>query len=125
MLPKVFDFYQFRSQPNFEVAETGIQTISANQFDEFVKQDSKHWPVIVQLYEDSCFLCFLMRPLMQTICLDREKYELAGARIVRLNVEENDFPEGLAMSRGTPQFYLWRDGKGKKVSLIGAIYYLD
>jgi thiol-disulfide isomerase/thioredoxin len=60
-------------------------------------------PVLVQLYEKTCFLCFLMRPLINSIhrSLQNEGMKIS---IKRLDVEENDFPDTLPVSRGTPTF---------------------
>eukprot|EP00392_Amoebophrya_sp_AT5.2_P006376 g6388.t1 len=111
---KIKPFYEFVSQDDFTIIEKGIQTISARQFEQFVLEDSHDYPVVLQMYEESCFLCFLMRPMMESLARMKEFSFLDPVRFLRINVEANDFPKGLPMARGTPQFLLYREGKGDK-----------
>jgi len=64
-------------------------------------------PVLLQMYEDTCFLCFLMRPFVNSLA---ELLKSNNAPIVfkRLNIEKNDFPDGCPVARGTPTFVLFR-----------------
>ncbi|CAD7931902.1 unnamed protein product [Amoebophrya sp. A120] len=107
-------FYEFVSQEDFVIKEKGIQTISAAQFEQFVMEDSHEYPVVLQMYEETCFLCFLMRPMMESLARLQEFAFLDPVRFLRINVEQNDFPPGLPMARGTPQFLLYKEGKGVK-----------
>lgn len=106
-------YWDFVSEPDFEPVESGIQPISANQFKEKVVEASKKQPIVVQLFEDGCFLCFLMRPMIQTIN-SSPIAERLGFKMVRFNIDANDFPEDLPMARGTPTFVLFKNGKGEK-----------
>jgi len=103
-------FFVPRSEEPLERREKGMQTISYSQFDKYVLEESFHRPVLLQIYEDTCFLCFLMRPFMERLArMDNMPFSFR-----RLNVEKNDFPEGLPIARGTPTFVLYESGVGKK-----------
>lgn len=54
---------------------------------------------ILQYFETQCFMCFLMRPFMNSI-----QQLLPSLEFYRYDVHKNDFPEGLPISRGTPFF---------------------
>ncbi|UKK01441.1 hypothetical protein MACK_002255 [Theileria orientalis] len=60
-------------------------------------------PIILQMFEDSCFLCFLIRPFINSINKHLISIE-HPIRIKRLNVELNDFPKGCPVTRATPTF---------------------
>lgn len=62
-------------------------------------------PVLVQLFEDTCFLCFLMRPFVNSVAELLAEHK-APLTIKRLNIEKNDFPDGCPVARGTPTFVL-------------------
>ncbi|PFH34870.1 putative thioredoxin [Besnoitia besnoiti] len=66
--------------------------------------------IILQLFEDSCFLCFLMRPFINSVSMLLAEYEVP-VTLKRLNIEKNDFPEGCPVTRATPTFVLYRAGQ--------------
>lgn len=72
-----------------------------------VEKSSPQVPVLLQMYEDTCFLCFLMRPFVNSLAelLKAQKIPLV---IKRLNIEKNDFPDGCPVARGTPTFVFFR-----------------
>lgn len=67
-------------------------------------------PVVLQMYEDTCFLCFLMRPFINSLAklLRENKVPLT---FKRLNIAENDFPDKCPVARGTPTFMCFRGNK--------------
>ncbi|CBZ55548.1 conserved hypothetical protein [Neospora caninum Liverpool] len=65
--------------------------------------------ILLQLFEDSCFLCFLMRPFLNSVSKLLAEYNIPVA-MKRLNIEKNDFPEGCVVTRATPTFVLYRGG---------------
>ena len=102
-------FFTPRSVPvDEELRECVIQHISADEFDNAVLNNGK--PVLLQLYEKSCFLCFLMRPFLNSVAALLQPPAVPFT-IKRLDIEENDFPERLPIVRGTPTFMLF-DGEG-------------
>ncbi|KEP63004.1 UNVERIFIED_CONTAM: thioredoxin, putative [Hammondia hammondi] len=73
--------------------------------------------ILLQLFEDSCFLCFLMRPFLNSVSALLAEYNIP-VTMKRLNIEKNDFPEGCVVTRSTPTFVLHRGGheEGEKWS---------
>ena len=102
------DFFTARSTPVDEsLKDCVISHISASDFKtQVIEASSPSAPVLLQLYEKSCFLCFLMRPFLNTVA--EILHGKVPITIKRLDIEENDFPEGLPVVRGTPTFVLFR-----------------
>jgi len=106
---KVIDFYKPLSQ---DLAKTKapefVPMVSNSSFEKDVlKSTSPGRMTLVQMYEDTCFLCFLMRPFVNSVAalLADIKVPLA---IKRLNIEQNDFPDDCPVARGTPTFVLFQ-----------------
>jgi len=104
------EFFKFRSSPvDEELATCCIEHVSGDNFeDKVVTRSSVEKPILVQLYEKSCFLCFLMRPFLNQIATILSKCESVPITFKRLDIEENDFPEKLPVVRGTPTFVLFQ-----------------
>merc|ERR1712150_167119 len=88
-----------------------VRKVSGDTFyEDVVVASSPGAPILVQLYEDTCFLCFLMRPFVNSVAklLADNGVPL---RIMRLNVEKNDFPDDCPVARGTPTFIVFRGEK--------------
>ncbi|CDR97622.1 hypothetical protein, conserved [Babesia bigemina] len=98
------DFGALRQDPNIP------EYVTHDTFREkVIKEATAKSPIVLQLYEDSCFLCFLMRPFINSI--NRHLREIkSNVRIKRLNIERNDFPEGCPVTRATPTFIVY-DGQ--------------
>eukprot|EP00397_Hematodinium_sp_SG-2012_P018425 GEMP01018873.1.p1 GENE.GEMP01018873.1~~GEMP01018873.1.p1 ORF type:complete len:589 (+),score=141.13 GEMP01018873.1:152-1918(+) len=112
-LPKEFieKFFVARSEDPFPLrTEKGPQNIAMSQFDEMVIAPSFQQPVLVQVYEDTCFMCFLMRPFIESFA----KLDDVPFLFRRLNIDRNDFPEGFPVARATPTFIVYNDGKAQK-----------
>ncbi|CEM19411.1 unnamed protein product [Vitrella brassicaformis CCMP3155] len=113
-LEELLTFFKPRSQAADEVAHTAecpVRTITHDTFEvAVVAQATPTNPVLVQLYEDTCFLCFLMRPFVNSVAkiLADNNVPLT---IVRLNIERNDFPKDCPVARGTPTFVLFKEWK--------------
>lgn len=115
-LQQILEFYK----PLSEVLSAGagqvnkeqlVQRVSGNEFrEEVVMASSPERWVLVQMYEDTCFLCFLMRPFVNTLAVLLKEQGMPIS-IKRLNVSENDFPESCPVARGTPTFVLYRGPK--------------
>jgi len=84
-----------------------VHRVSGSTFVRDVVAASVNRPVLLQMYEDTCFLCFLMRPFVNSLAelLREHKVPLT---IKRLNIEKNDFPSGCPVARGTPTFVIFR-----------------
>lgn len=90
-----------------EMRELVVARVSEDTFAEDVVEGSTiDRPILLQMYEDTCFLCFLMRPFINSIA---KMFQEAGVplRIKRLNIEKNDFPDRCPVARGTPTFVLF------------------
>eukprot|EP00400_MALV-I_sp_L67-5_P000983 gene983-1101_t len=72
-----------------------------------VQKSSPEAPILVQMYEDSCFMCFLMRPFINSLAVIVNEMGLP-VTIKRINIENNDFPEGCPVTRGTPTFCVFK-----------------
>jgi hypothetical protein len=102
------EFFKIRSVPvEPEFATDTIRHISGDEFRlQVLESSSLENPILVQMYEKSCFLCFLMRPFVNQ--LSRILTGVVPFTIKRLDIEENDFPDGCPVVRGTPTFILFR-----------------
>lgn len=93
------------------VVKKDVPSVSGHSFPEdVVAASSPAQPVLLQLYEDTCFLCFLMRPFVNSLARLFVTYNVPLV-IKRLNIEKNDFPDGCPVARGTPTFVCFR-GEG-------------
>jgi len=86
-----------------------VPLVNGQTFKDEVISASTVRPVLLQMYEDTCFLCFLMRPFVNSLAA---LFASNGVPldIKRLNIERNDFPEGCPVARGTPTFVFFRGG---------------
>eukprot|EP00375_Theileria_parva_P000552 XP_763222.1 thioredoxin [Theileria parva strain Muguga] len=102
-------FFQPQSQEIDTINNDSIpQFVTYDSFNQDVIEESKRAPILVQLFEENCFLCFLLRPFINSV----NKHLISTnnpLRIKRLNIELNDFPEGCPVTRATPTF-VYYDG---------------
>jgi len=88
--------------------QSDVPGVSGASFPEdVVSSSSPTVPVLLQMYEDTCFLCFLMRPFVNSLA-ELLKIQKVPLVLKRLNIEKNDFPDGCPVTRGTPTFVLFR-----------------
>lgn len=114
-LDKIKEFYAPLVEELTEANRTFVvPLVSGKTFHEDVVKasDSQHM-VLLQMFEDTCFLCFLMRPFVNTLAALLKEH-CAPITIKRLNVEKNDFPRGCPVARGTPTFVLFRGERAVK-----------
>ncbi|KAK2195170.1 Thioredoxin-like superfamily [Babesia duncani] len=92
-------------------AENLPEYVTLDNFEQTVINDAtRKSPILLQLYEENCFLCFLMRPFINSV--NRHLKQIGNPlRIKRLNIEENDFPKGCPVTRATPTFIYYDGGK--------------
>ncbi|KAF4744353.1 hypothetical protein FOZ63_023399 [Perkinsus olseni] len=105
-------FFQPMSRPLDELPkfpeESPVEEVSALNFnDRVIAAARPDMAILLQMYEDSCFLCFLMRPFVNQL-EDTFRRAHLPITIKRLNIEKNDFPLGCPVARGTPTFVLYR-----------------
>ncbi|CAJ1357898.1 unnamed protein product [Effrenium voratum] len=116
-IPKqeVLEFYKPVSQDLSRVkAPKWVPFVSNQSFQEDVLQHSPGRPmVLLQMYEDTCFLCFLMRPFINSLGELLQQIK-APFVVKRLNIEANDFPDHCPVARGTPTFALFSGGAPEK-----------
>ena len=103
-------FFTFKSTPvDEELKACTIEHISGDEFEEkILTKSSPEHPILLQLYEKSCFLCFLMRPFLNSLAELLAKEPSVPFLFKRMDIEENDFPKGLPVVRGTPTFMMYR-----------------
>ena len=111
-IPKqeILDFYKPISQDLSKLkAPKKVPMVSNASFEKDVLQGSARGRpmVLLQMFEDTCFLCFLMRPFVNSLGEFLEENK-APFVVKRINIEKNDFPEGCPVARGTPTFVLFR-----------------
>ena len=78
-----------------------VREITGNSFPAEVTNSTT--PVLLEMYEKNCFLCFLMRPFLNSVARDL-KDEGVPVTLKRLEIESNDFPDNCPIARGTPTF---------------------
>lgn len=105
----VLDFFTPLSEQLGEAArKMDVPRVCGTTFEADVRSASTpDRPVLVQMYEDTCFLCFLMRPFINSLAEIFAKQDVP-LKIKRLNIERNDFPVGCPVARGTPTFVIFR-----------------
>jgi len=107
---EVLDFFSPLSEDLTKVkVPKAVPLVSNASFGEDVVSASGQGKpmILLQMYEDTCFLCFLMRPFVNSL---GELLEQSKAPFVfkRINIEKNDFPDDCPVARGTPTFVLFR-----------------
>lgn len=109
-LDEVLAFFEPRSEDPAKVPPQppAVSRVVGSNFQELVIEASTtSHPVLLQMFEDTCFLCFLMRPFINAVA-ELLKEQGVPVTIKRLNIEVNDFPSGCPVARGTPTFVLFR-----------------
>ncbi|XP_954901.1 thioredoxin-like protein, putative [Theileria annulata] len=102
-------FFQPQSEEIHTFHDSIPQFVTYNSFNKDVIEESKKAPILLQLFEENCFLCFLIRPFINSV----NKLLISTnnpLRIKRLNIELNDFPKGCPITRATPTFVYYDKG---------------
>ena len=107
---RFFETISDKKTPEELSGSAAVREITGNSFHAEVTESSKGNPVLLALYEKSCFLCFLMRPFLNSVARDLQD-EGVPVLIKRLEIEANDFPENCPIARGTPTFCIY-GGRG-------------
>ncbi|OEH77709.1 thioredoxin-like protein [Cyclospora cayetanensis] len=113
VLPQLHAFFSPQSEAS-QAAENELLTqkalptrVTYNTFQTEVLDAAKGGDrVLLQLYEDGCFLCFLMRPFINSVSKLLKAYEVPLV-LKRLNLNTNDFPPQCPVTRATPTFVLY------------------
>ena len=86
--------------------------VTLKTFELEILESSKKFPIILQVYEPGCFLCFLMRPLVNSVRSEilSENIKL---EIKKFDLENNDFPASpeFPVVRATPTFLFYKGGR--------------
>jgi len=106
---QVIEFFTPRSEElTAETKNMAVGRVTNHSFEEdVVAASDPARPILVQMYEDTCFLCFLMRPFINSLAVLFAEHKVPLV-IKRLNIERNDFPNGCPVARGTPTFACFR-----------------
>jgi len=109
-LQMIKDFFQIQSEEISDaVRARKVPHVSSKTIQEdVVLAGSTGRPVLLQMYEDTCFLCFLMRPFINSLAEMFQTYKVP-ITFKRLNIEKNDFPDGCPVARGTPTFVYFKN----------------
>ncbi|KMZ95315.1 hypothetical protein PVMG_05182 [Plasmodium vivax Mauritania I] len=78
-------------------------------------EDSKRNEILLVLFENTCFLCFLYKPFINTLhkLFKENNIQL---KLKKYNIEKNDYAPNMIVCRGTPTFLLYHKyGKGNKL----------
>eukprot|EP00405_Crypthecodinium_cohnii_P053676 CAMPEP_0206590828 /NCGR_PEP_ID=MMETSP0325_2-20121206/39869_1 /ASSEMBLY_ACC=CAM_ASM_000347 /TAXON_ID=2866 /ORGANISM="Crypthecodinium cohnii, Strain Seligo" /LENGTH=462 /DNA_ID=CAMNT_0054099889 /DNA_START=73 /DNA_END=1457 /DNA_ORIENTATION=- len=114
---KVKDFYVALAETPQDIwKKLPVERVSGINFEtEVIEKSNPSRPILVQLYEDTCFLCFLMRPFINSLS-KMLKENGVPLTFKRLNIEKNDFPDKCPVARGTPTFVIYNGPEvpGKK-----------
>ncbi|SOV75130.1 thioredoxin-like protein [Plasmodium sp. gorilla clade G3] len=106
---------------NYEQINQGNNTdkypiyVTHDTFEKEIIEDSKNNKILVVLFEDTCFLCFLYKPFINTLHKLFKENNIK-LKIKKYNIEKNDYAPNMIVSRGTPTFLLYHNGKGNKLA---------
>jgi len=106
---EVVEFFTPRSEElTDEMKNLAVGRVTNHSFTEdVIAASDPARPILVQMYEDTCFLCFLMRPFINSLAVLFAEHNVPLV-MKRLNIERNDFPDGCPVARGTPTFACFR-----------------
>ena len=110
---KFFEMVSDVKTPDELTGAAAVREITGNSFKTEITEEAKVNPVLLELYEKSCFLCFLMRPFLNSVSKEL-KAEGVPVTLKKLEIEANDFPENCPIARGTPTFVFYDSGKEGK-----------
>lgn len=87
--------------------------VTHDTFQREVIEDSMKNKILLVLFENSCFLCFLYKPFINSLnkLFKENQIEL---RIKKYNIEKNDYAPNMIICRGTPTFLYYHNGEGNK-----------
>ncbi|CRG98211.1 thioredoxin-like protein [Plasmodium gallinaceum] len=88
--------------------------VTHDTFEKEIIEDSKNNEIILVLFENTCFLCFLYKPFINTLH-KLFKDNNIQVKIKKYNVEKNDYAPNMIVCRGTPTFLYYHNGKGNKL----------
>ncbi|SCM19873.1 conserved Plasmodium protein, unknown function [Plasmodium chabaudi chabaudi] len=88
--------------------------VTHDTFEKEVIEDSKKNDILLVLFENTCFLCFLYKPFINSLykLFKENNIEL---KLKKYNIEKNDYAPNMIVSRGTPTFLFYTKGKGTKL----------
>ncbi|KAI4840722.1 thioredoxin-like protein [Plasmodium brasilianum] len=88
--------------------------VTHDTFEKEIIEDSKKNEIILVLFENTCFLCFLYKPFINTLhkLFKENNIQL---KLKKYNIEKNDYAPNMIVCRGTPTFLFYHNGKGNKL----------
>ncbi|GAW79319.1 thioredoxin [Plasmodium gonderi] len=88
--------------------------VTHDTFEKEIIEDSKKNEILLVMFENTCFLCFLYKPFINTLhkLFKENNIEL---KLKKYNIEKNDYAPNMIICRGTPTFLHYHNGKGKKL----------
>ncbi|GAB64803.1 thioredoxin [Plasmodium cynomolgi strain B] len=88
--------------------------VTHDTFEKEIIEDSKRNEILLVLFENTCFLCFLYKPFINTLhkLFKENNIQL---KLKKYNIEKNDYAPNMIICRGTPTFLLYHNGKGNKL----------
>lgn len=89
--------------------------VTHNTFEKEILQDSTKKNILLVLFENTCFLCFLYKPFINSLNKLFKENNIK-IEIKKYNIEKNDYAPGMIICRGTPTFLYYHNGKGIKWS---------
>ncbi|SBT31249.1 thioredoxin, putative [Plasmodium ovale wallikeri] len=88
--------------------------VTHDTFEKEIIEDSKQNEIILVLFENTCFLCFLYKPFINTLHKLFKENQIQ-LKLKKYNIEKNDYAPNMIVCRGTPTFLFYHNGKGNKL----------
>ncbi|SBS80321.1 thioredoxin [Plasmodium ovale curtisi] len=88
--------------------------VTHDTFEKEIIEDSKENEIILVLFENTCFLCFLYKPFINTLHKLFKENQIQ-LKLKKYNIEKNDYAPNMIVCRGTPTFLFYHNGKGNKL----------
>ncbi|KAJ1609602.1 putative transmembrane domain-containing protein [Cryptosporidium canis] len=87
-----------------------VKNVTYETFErDVIHASSEEMPLLLMYYDDSCLMCFLLRPLLNSLAA-RVK-DSAKIKFARYNIERNDIHDFSPQISATPTFVLYRGGQ--------------
>ncbi|KAF7458622.1 Thioredoxin family protein [Cryptosporidium felis] len=87
--------------------QDNVKDINLDTFEnEVINKSSKSNPLLLLYFDNKCLMCFLIRPLINTLACDLKS--ISNIQFARYNIEENDIHEFSPNISATPTFVLFQ-----------------
>ncbi|OII74216.1 uncharacterized protein cubi_01060 [Cryptosporidium ubiquitum] len=106
-IEKIKSFFIPKSENILNNHSSVVKNISYNTFEnDVINASDKNNPLLLMYYDDYCLMCFLIRPLINSLA--NKLRNSTKIQFARYNIERNDLHELSPTVRATPTFVLFR-----------------